>query len=396
MPRNATSSGNARQYVCELCVASARIGKHAFTKKADLDRHKRSGIHGGERRHPCPHCDKKFVEAAHLKTHLRLHRPELRLECGWCGAVFKDYRQRIDHWQRHHAAEYAAQEAKKRETAAVRKAKKQKRRASGASSTSLATLASHVSGSQDSSDEGVAAALHAGMQRLDIASVPSTSIFDQLPSQIDFPPEQRPLLQGSLFPAEGYPLPLFEQQPAAPPPTPQLALLPHDTPMAPLDLFLAGTALSPAKSGASGPHPLSPSDVFAYLKSEIDALLTSDDPDRARLDELFALQQEQFELVGTEPDFPAPPVSFDGGVPAGDEMADDIFGAGLAEDDFMGAQFGDLSDVDPLADFELSFKDTALPELEVGGIPDLQLLGGPSEPATVDPSLLTLPAWQEP
>lgn len=52
-------------------------------------------IHTGDRRHACPHCDKKFIQAQQLRAHIFYHTGENGFECELCPMRFNK-RGRLD------------------------------------------------------------------------------------------------------------------------------------------------------------------------------------------------------------------------------------------------------------------------------------------------------------
>lgn len=65
---------------CEICHKQ-------FYHNGNFKTHMK--IHGGIRAHPCTICDKTFVLAQHLKSHMRLvHSDEKSIQCPICGKLF--------------------------------------------------------------------------------------------------------------------------------------------------------------------------------------------------------------------------------------------------------------------------------------------------------------------
>ncbi|KAA0721671.1 hypothetical protein E1301_Tti022459 [Triplophysa tibetana] len=58
-------------------------GGTASTSKQDR------GIHTWERKHKCPHCDKRLYSASHLNRHILVHTDERPYRCGECGKSYR-------------------------------------------------------------------------------------------------------------------------------------------------------------------------------------------------------------------------------------------------------------------------------------------------------------------
>ncbi|XP_055910435.1 zinc finger protein 546-like [Eupeodes corollae] len=69
---------NERPYMCKECPK-------AFKLKSQLLQHEKNHY---ERKINCPYCDKKYVQPAYLRVHLRTHTNELPYECHLCDKKF--------------------------------------------------------------------------------------------------------------------------------------------------------------------------------------------------------------------------------------------------------------------------------------------------------------------
>ncbi|XP_030833383.1 zinc finger protein 708 isoform X1 [Strongylocentrotus purpuratus] len=69
------------QYQCAVCLKCCK-------RKFDLKRHLLTHSNIRERPHNCPHCDKRFLTASHLRQHLRAHAGIKPFECEECGKTF--------------------------------------------------------------------------------------------------------------------------------------------------------------------------------------------------------------------------------------------------------------------------------------------------------------------
>jgi len=47
-------------------------------------------IHTNDRKHKCTHCERAFIDASGLKTHMRLHTGERPYSCQGCNKSFRD------------------------------------------------------------------------------------------------------------------------------------------------------------------------------------------------------------------------------------------------------------------------------------------------------------------
>ncbi|XP_072166264.1 uncharacterized protein [Diadema setosum] len=73
-----TESG---MFQCAICLKCCK-------RKFDLKRHLLTHSNVRNRPHTCPHCDKRFLTASHLRQHLRAHAGIKPFECDDCGKAF--------------------------------------------------------------------------------------------------------------------------------------------------------------------------------------------------------------------------------------------------------------------------------------------------------------------